>query len=432
MLKRALPPAILLLSACTSPEAQPPPRAEPPVARAPERPSGVIDRKPVPLATTAAQPTVPAVAESAHAGTTSAAEGTRVLFLANCAQCHGEKGDGEGVTQLDRKARSFLDGGFSYGNTKDAILRSITHGIPGTPMPAFGKALDDAQRVALAQYVIAFGPDQIVVDASESEMVVKDRPLIVRGNLPSIVEGAPEWPRGLAIGTPDGLTFEYRTDDVQLVGVRAGRFVNRTDWGERGGTALEMLGQLAWSATPEWNPTYLTLARTHEHRTEALAPRHARLIASQVVGDRAEIEYALTAGSGADQRKAHVRESCRAFRNRWGSGFRVTSSIRVEDVGFAVQVGVYGRGLHSMLVQESSSVHLGSSTWPSLDRPWLVFSHAWRRGESQLLSLKSSPVFALQPGPEQIIDVVVLTNLTVPIDAKNEEQATQILREFEL
>ena len=62
----------------------------------------------------------------------------RTLFIANCASCHGEKGDGEGTTDLDRKARSFKDGGFSFGNTPEALFRTLTTGIPGTPMPGFG------------------------------------------------------------------------------------------------------------------------------------------------------------------------------------------------------------------------------------------------------------------------------------------------------
>lgn len=238
MLNCALAAPVFLLAACTvpAPESPPPPREDPLPARHADA---------APVATVV-------VADPVSSAHPEASSPTRALFVANCAQCHGEKGDGEGVTQLDRKARSFLDGGFSYGNTKDAILRSITHGIPGTPMPPFEKALTEAQRVELAQYVIAFGPDQIVVDPSESEIVVTDRPVIVRGKLPPIYEGEPEIARGLAIGLPDGFTFEYRTDDVRFVGARAGRFVNRADWGERGGTALEMLGQRVYPATKKW------------------------------------------------------------------------------------------------------------------------------------------------------------------------------------
>ncbi len=274
----------------------------------------------------------------------------RALFLANCAQCHGEKGDGEGVTQLDRKARSFLDGGFSYGNTREAILRSITHGIPGTPMPSFEKALTDAQRDSLTKYVIAFGPDQIVVDPSESEMVVKDRPLVVRGKLPPIVEGAGEWSRGLAIGTPDGLTFEYRADDVQLIGVRAGRFVNRTDWGDRGGSALEMLGKVVWNAqfTPDVQRHFVRIFDGYPASPEIPAER--RLMATEVRDGSAWIEYEVRALSAVDKGPTRIRESVRAMTCSLGSGFARRMLVRVPDGRRLAITQPFGRKPSSMLL----------------------------------------------------------------------------------
>src|SRR5262245_58704892 len=80
------------------------------------------------------------------------------LFHDNCAQCHGDTGDGKGWAQLDRPARSFKDGGFSFGNTPEALFRTITVGIPGTPMPSFDSALGEQQRKLLADYVVTLGP----------------------------------------------------------------------------------------------------------------------------------------------------------------------------------------------------------------------------------------------------------------------------------
>ena len=60
-------------------------------------------------------------------------------------------GDGKGTTKLDRDPRNFQAGGFSYGNTPEAIARTITYGIPGSPMPSFEKALDAAQRLKAAK-----------------------------------------------------------------------------------------------------------------------------------------------------------------------------------------------------------------------------------------------------------------------------------------
>ncbi len=393
-------------------------------ARAPESKPPVIDRKPMP-------PASAAPGASTQVASTPAAEATRALFVANCAQCHGEKGDGEGVTQLDRKARSFLDGGFSYGNTQDAILRSITHGIPGTPMPAFEKALNEAQRADLARYVIAFGPDQIVVDPSESEMVVKDRPLVVRGKLPAIVEGAEEWPRGLAIGTPDGLTFEYRTDDVQLVGVRAGRFVNRSDWGERGGTALEMLGQVVLSFRPQWSPALLSIVELGDDGLPAdLLPRHAQLVATEVQRNKADVEYRLTGGTGAEQRSALVREHCGAFRNRFGSGIRVTSSVRADEGSTFLAIGDL-QSTSFGLQTGKGSIHSGPPSTSTSNRPYLIVLRASSE-LSRMRALRHSEVLELPADKEVTVDVYVLTDLTTSVDLQDTAQLAQLFQEFDL
>jgi len=173
-----------------------------------------------------------------------ASERARQLFLTNCATCHGETGDGKGVTQLDRPARSFMDGGFSFGNTPEALFRTISVGIPGTPMPGFDSSLSEADRHVLASYVVTLGPPVEVVKDEDMILAVHDRPLIVRGLLPSLGEGLPTHPRGLLIGDPTGITFEYRVDDVRLLALRQGGFVKRTDWTGRGGTALEPLGKV--------------------------------------------------------------------------------------------------------------------------------------------------------------------------------------------
>jgi mono/diheme cytochrome c family protein len=167
---------------------------------------------------------------------------TRERFVRACAACHGEDGSGAGPTVLDRPARDFKSGGFSFGNTPDALLRTITYGIPGTPMPAFAQAYTDTERLALAEYVRALGPPVEELDVSERVVVVTDRARVVRGILPPVTDGAPIRPRGLLIGTPEGLSFEYRIDDVRLLAVRQGEFVERTDWVGRGGTPLKPLG----------------------------------------------------------------------------------------------------------------------------------------------------------------------------------------------
>ena len=244
------------------------------------------------------------------------------LFAANCAACHGADGDGQGTTKLDRPARSFRAGGFSYGNTEDALLRTITFGIPGTPMPAFESSLSAEERLALAGFVLALGPPVERIDPESTVIKVGARPVIVRGLLPPIAPegaGAIERPRGLLIGRPEGVTFEYRVDDVRLLGLLQGGFVERRDWTGRGGAALAPLGtvvQLVEGGDPR-APFRLADAGELE----------ARLEGSWIDGDEAGVAYRLLRDGTVH---AHVREAPRPAGTSAGAGFARTFRIVAE------------------------------------------------------------------------------------------------------
>ncbi len=265
----------------------------------------------------------------------------RAVFLKACATCHGEDGSGQGVTVLDRPARSFRDGGFSFGNTTEALQRTITTGIPGTPMPGFGGSLREEDLVAVAAYVGSLGPPAAAVDARDAVLSVGPAPLVVRGILAPIAPDAPLRPRGLLIGTTDGLSFEYRIDDVRLLGVREGGFVERTDWTGRGGTPLRPLGQvvhLLGGGDPP--PCFFAVVPETARRADALGdagrtaapgdvgepdpgvPLACRFTGSWIDGRSAGLDYELTLPDGA--RLARVRESCRAVATLGGSGFHRT------------------------------------------------------------------------------------------------------------
>ena len=203
----------------------------------------------------------------------------RGLFAKNCATCHGLDGSGQGPSVLDRPARNFKDGGFSFGNTADAIFNTISSGIPGTPMPAFAESLAESDRRRLAAYVRTLGPPVDEVDVADTILTVTDEsgPRIVRGILPPIVKGAPVRPRGMLVGLPGGLTFEYRIDDVRLLGVRQGGFVERTDWRDRGGTPLKPLGGLIWVDAGGDPPGMFTLGSRPEPSSRLLATWGSRL-----------------------------------------------------------------------------------------------------------------------------------------------------------
>lgn len=247
--------------------------------------------------------------------------GARADFLAQCASCHGETGDGNGVTELDRPARSFLTGGFSYGNTREALFRSMSYGIPGTPMPAFDEALNEDQRWALADYVISLGPPRTEPKVADRVLRVGDEPLIVRGNMPPVAEGAQGTPRGVLMGLPTGTSFQYRVDDVRLLAVRQGEFVDRVDWTGRGGQALLPLGQITWlNAGGQPAATFVLPGGR---------PLSTRMRRSSTAGGQARLIYDLIGPAG--EMVATVTESPEAVSTAAGAGF--LRRFEVEPLG---------------------------------------------------------------------------------------------------
>ncbi len=219
-----------------------------------------------------------------------------------CAMCHGISGDGVGTVTLDRPARSFIDGGFSFGNTVEAISKTTRSGIPGTPMPPFADVLDDEQISKIASYVRSLAPTVKDAAIDETEMIVNDRPLIVRGMIPPIHEGLKLHPRGAVIGNPDGFSYEYRVDDVRLLAIRQGRFVERADWGERGGSPLTILGKFV-VLVAEGNPQSMFTALNGE-------PLHAQLVATNTLETYGTISYDLLDKNG--EKYATVEELCKS------------------------------------------------------------------------------------------------------------------------
>lgn len=246
----------------------------------------------------------------------------KALYMEHCAKCHGATGDGKGTTELDRPARSFLLGGYSFGNTQKAVVRSITHGIPGTPMPAFAETLNAEQLAAVADHVIALGPPGTIVEPGASVLTVGDRPLIVQGMMPAYEEGGFREPRSLVIGFPNGTTFQYRTKDARLLTVRQGDFLDRRDWGGRGGAALKPLGTITWKASGVLKSESEFL----EVGTGAALTR--RVSKTEIRGDSVWIHFDLLRADG----------------KKIGGGQEIISFLMVDDVPVAVRavLGVSG------------------------------------------------------------------------------------------
>lgn len=256
------------------------------------------------------------------------------LFTTHCANCHGADGDGRGTTELDRPARSFKDGGFSYGNTEEALMRTITHGIPGTPMPSFATSLTLEERRALASYVVTLGPPVERASVEETVLSVTDRPIVVRGYLPPIGGRGLERPRGLLVGHPSGLSFEYRADDVRLLGVRSGGFVERKDWIGRGGAALAPIGKVVRLFDDGDPPP------NFEFEGRPLA---AKLRRTDVLEADVKVAYELLGDSG---RIGRVEEIVRPTAIPGTAGFERKLAIAVEDAGVRMRVAsLQGRRL---------------------------------------------------------------------------------------
>ena len=76
-------------------------------------------------------------------------------FKAICARCHGEKGDGLGVTAVyvDPAPRDLSKQSFLATKSRQRLLDSIHNGVAGTSMPGWGKVLTDAQIEGTLNYV---------------------------------------------------------------------------------------------------------------------------------------------------------------------------------------------------------------------------------------------------------------------------------------
>ncbi|MGZ3726957.1 MAG: c-type cytochrome [Pseudobdellovibrio sp.] len=75
------------------------------------------------------------------------------LFKANCALCHGEKGDTVGGLP---NARNMVIGKWTQGDGMIAHYKVVANGIPGTQMASLKASLKPYERWAILNYIETF------------------------------------------------------------------------------------------------------------------------------------------------------------------------------------------------------------------------------------------------------------------------------------
>ena len=91
------------------------------------------------------------------------ARGKTLYAQAKCAECHGESGRGDGPSadtlqddfQRPIRPTDFTRGQLKAGAAVGDVYRTMTTGLDGTPMPSFADSMSDAERWAIAYYVLS-------------------------------------------------------------------------------------------------------------------------------------------------------------------------------------------------------------------------------------------------------------------------------------
>jgi len=92
------------------------------------------------------------------------------VYQANCAVCHGKSGMGDGAAgaALNPPPRDLVEGKWTVGGTSEELFTTITKGIDGTSMAAFGH-IELADRWAIVQYVRSITKNKGKDNASKLE-----------------------------------------------------------------------------------------------------------------------------------------------------------------------------------------------------------------------------------------------------------------------
>ena len=126
-------------------------------------------------------------------------------YNANCAQCHGARGEGA-------RGPALYGSALQHGSDAESVAASIRHGYPATGMPGFGELLSEAEIGEIVAFLAeqdAPANDQLAAQ-SPDKFFLPTEPVLLEGVVQSAVESfriemvaRVEQPYGMAF-LPDG------------------------------------------------------------------------------------------------------------------------------------------------------------------------------------------------------------------------------------
>ena len=86
----------------------------------------------------------------------------RLLYLSNCARCHGLEGRGDGPEStglaVSSRPRDFKSVDWKTDARAATIEQILKKGLPGTSMAAFGSTIGEIDRLKIIRYVESLAP----------------------------------------------------------------------------------------------------------------------------------------------------------------------------------------------------------------------------------------------------------------------------------
>ena len=94
------------------------------------------------------------------------------VYKSNCATCHGVTGKGDGPGSAGMDVRNLIEGNWRKGGDSISLFNTLTNGIEGTSMAAFGH-IKPVSRWALVHYIRSITENKVEDDSAKLEEFAK-------------------------------------------------------------------------------------------------------------------------------------------------------------------------------------------------------------------------------------------------------------------